>query len=193
MIWNASCLNQTQHLGIFLTDLLLQHWQVKASLSVITALSELVSVALSKYSLLVDASLSRRHLMLSAPSRSRFSIPYPLLKGLINCSKVKATYKFCCQMTHCHYMHNCVFFLSVWCVLLTGVTLAQRGWSAESTGPERPVWSMAVIRVGWTRSGRRRGRKTRTIAASRPHTEDVVDAAAESASDHATTVTAQTR
>ncbi len=38
-----------------------------------------------------------------------------------------------------------------------------------------------------------RGRKTRTIAASRPHTEDVVDAAAESASDHATTVTAQTR
>lgn len=35
--------------------------------------------------------------MLSAPSRSRFSIPYPLLKGLINCSKVKATYKFSCQ------------------------------------------------------------------------------------------------
>lgn len=85
VIWIASRLNHTQRPGILLTDLLLQHWQVKASLSLITALSELVSVALSKYSLLVDSSFSRSHLMLSAPSRSRFGIPYPLLKGSINC------------------------------------------------------------------------------------------------------------
>ncbi|RXN07268.1 dual specificity kinase CLK4-like protein [Labeo rohita] len=74
-----------------------------------------------------------------------------------------------------------------------GVTLAQRGWSAESAGPERPVWNMAGIRVGWTRSGRRRRRKTGTITASRLHIENVVDAAAESVSVHATGVPAQTR
>lgn len=72
-----------------------------------------------------------------------------------------------------------------------GVILAQRGWSAESAGPERPVWSIAVIRVEWTRSERQSGRKMATITAS-PEVGEV-GAAAELANIHTTAVLAQTR
>uniref|UniRef100_A0A673LRA0 dual-specificity kinase n=1 Tax=Sinocyclocheilus rhinocerous TaxID=307959 RepID=A0A673LRA0_9TELE len=123
----------------------------------------------------MDTSRSRRHLMLSAPSRSRFSIPYPLLKGSINCSKV-----YLSKISLSSYAQLCLFPQCLMCVIdschISSKRLEWRERRAREASLEHggykgrvdPVWETEREKDGnhCSQSSAHRGRSRRS---SREH------------------------